>query len=112
MSARDDVLAAIRAALAPNRDRGGHADRRGSHGGDGTASVDLPVGAAGAPSVDRAAMLEMFAERVADYRATVTRCAPADLAGAITSACTARDPSSYRPGWHWTPTVPLLSTTG
>ena len=81
MSARDDVLAAVRAALAPSRDRGdGHGDGHGSNGGDGTASADSSAGLTAASTVDRGAMLDLFAERVADYRATVTRCAAADLA--------------------------------
>ena len=74
MSARDDVLAAVRAALAPSRARGGD--------GDVTASADPPA----ASSVDRAAMLERFAERVADYRATVTRCTAADLQATVATA--------------------------
>jgi L-lactate dehydrogenase complex protein LldG len=41
---------------------------------------------AGAQALDRAAVLDLFAERVADYRATVTRCAPADLAETVIRA--------------------------
>ena len=74
MTARDDVLAAVRAALGPGRDRGEHGDGR-AHGRGGTASVEPAVGRPPARRpVDAAAMLDLFAERVADYRATVTRC--------------------------------------
>ena len=86
MSARDDVLAAVRAALTPSRDRGGDSDRHGSSGGLVTASGQSVVGPASTRTVDATAMPDLFAERVADYQATVTRCAAADLTGAITSA--------------------------
>ena len=87
MTARDDVLAQVRAALAPSRDRGDDSDGRGSHGGDGTASGARSAGSSIRPtSSDPAAMLDLFAERVADYRATVTRCAATDLAGTISTA--------------------------
>ena len=87
MPAPDDVLAQVRAALAPSRDRGDDSDGRGSHGGDGTASGARSAGSSIRPtSTDPAAMLDLFAERVADYRATVTRCAATDLAGTISTA--------------------------
>ncbi|HMM95771.1 LUD domain-containing protein [Phycicoccus sp.] len=70
MSARDDVLAAVRAALADRPD---------------------------APEVDRAYrtrdplppgadVVDLFAERVADYRATVTRCSAPELETAVAAA--------------------------
>lgn len=77
MSARDHVLAAVRAALGPGREV--RTDR------DGPAPGALPSGPAES-NVDRAAMLDLFAERVADYRATVTRCAAADLAATVAAA--------------------------
>jgi len=84
MSARDDVLAAVRAALAPTRE---HDPGPGAGGGVAPASVESPAAPAAGPSpVDRAAMLDLFAERVADYRATVTRCAAADLAATVGAA--------------------------
>ena len=79
MTARDDVLAAVRAALAPGRPPG----------------TDAPYAVEPSPSTepvepvepaDRAAMLDLFAERVADYRATVTRCTALDLGATIMSA--------------------------
>ncbi len=92
MTARDDVLAAVRAALAPTGGPGrtaagsGHDEPRGGRGGDGPASEDaVPVASEGA-SLDRAALLDLFAERVADYRAEVTRCAAADLGSVVVAA--------------------------
>ena len=77
MSARDDVLAAVRAALAPG-------PSTGEHPASDAAGLE-PVGTATA-ALDRAAMLDLFAERVADYRATVTRCTAADLAATLSAA--------------------------
>jgi L-lactate dehydrogenase complex protein LldG len=78
MTARDDVLAAVRAALAPS----------GPSEPDTPYASDADAGTASAtpPAVDKAAMLDLFAERVADYRATVTRCAAADLEATVTRA--------------------------
>ncbi|HET7350392.1 MAG TPA: LUD domain-containing protein [Marmoricola sp.] len=63
MSARDDILAGVRAALA-----------------------DAPV-APSVPPVPRAASpadpVALFAERVADYRAVVQRCGPDELSTAV-----------------------------
>ena len=63
MSAREEILGRVRAAL------------------DGvSAVVDLPA-APRAP--DRGDLVALFEERVADYRAIVTRCAAADLERAV-----------------------------
>lgn len=69
MSARDDVLAAVRAALGPHRPpaRARTPDERP------------------APS-DRRALVDLFAARVADYRATVTRTDRAGLEAAVVAA--------------------------
>lgn len=87
MSARDEVLAAVRAALpatgAPARSvtPADHEGLGGATTGDGTASAGVS-----GPVIPRAAVLDRFAERVADYRAQVTRCAAVDLAAAIEAA--------------------------
>ena len=86
MTARDDVLAAVRAALAPSPDRGDPLDGHGTDGGEGTASGQPVAGAARILAVGAAASLDLFAERVADYRATVARCAAAELRGAVAAA--------------------------
>jgi len=78
MSARDDVLAAVRGALGPGRDE--------IAAPDGATSDALPVPGRAPERADRAAMLDLFAERVADYRATVTRCSATDLVVTVTSA--------------------------
>ena len=85
MSARDEVLAAVRAALAPTgpaRPSTDHGPARATAGGDGTASGDV---------VDREALLALFAGRVADYRAEVTRCAAAELNRAVAAALAGAD---------------------
>lgn len=74
MSAREQILGRIRSALGPDRDR----------------AVEVPRGyrrglyAAGE-------LADVFAERVADYRATVTRVGPGDVAAAVEAAVTARN---------------------
>ena len=86
MSARDDVLAAVRAALAgqtgPTQPGGvspeGAAHPEAGPGGERTASEPVAPTAA-----ERARTLDLFAERVADYRAQVTRCAAVDLPGVV-----------------------------
>jgi L-lactate dehydrogenase complex protein LldG len=67
-SARDAVLGAVRSAL---RD----ADR---------APVDVPRGYRSASPDD--ALLDLFAARVADYRAEVTRCGPGQVAEQVAEA--------------------------
>jgi L-lactate dehydrogenase complex protein LldG len=67
MSVRDDVLGRIRAALA-----------------DRPAPPDVPRAYHRTlPDTD---VVDLFAERAADYRATVTRVSPADLPAAVASA--------------------------
>lgn len=65
MTARDDILAAVRAAVAPARR---HVD---------VPALDRP---------EREPDVDLFAERVADYRATVVRCAPDGVDAAIAAA--------------------------
>ncbi|MFF2148758.1 lactate utilization protein C [Kitasatospora sp. NPDC058190] len=101
MNAREAILARVRAALADVP-----ADE---------APEDLPVPrdyrrGHTAPGQD---IVALFAERVADYRATVTRTDPAGLPGAIAAALTARGatrlavpegfPDGFLPsgGWEW-----------
>ena len=63
MSARDEILSAVRSALSGV-----------------TAAVDVPA----APRVAaRDDLVDLFVERVEDYRAVVTRCAPAELAEVV-----------------------------
>lgn len=64
MSARDDVLSAVRAALAQAP----------------AGRPVVPRGYRNPPAGEnRTALVDLFAERVAEYRATVTRCAAADV---------------------------------
>lgn len=66
MSARDEILGRVRDALA---------------------GVSPAVAVPAAPRApDRGDLVALFAERVADYRAVVTRCASADLATAVADA--------------------------
>lgn len=91
MSARDEILARVRSA---------------------TADVTTPVGARGPvpvieePSPGAAATLELFAENVADYRATVLRVPPAEVGSAVAGAlrdlgrATAVVPDGLDPAWR------------
>jgi L-lactate dehydrogenase complex protein LldG len=67
--ARTEVLRRVRAAL-----EGAEPD------------VAVPAGHAVAGDLDRGAVLDRFVERVEDYRATVTRAAPDEVAEAIRAA--------------------------
>src|SRR3954447_8307179 len=66
MSARDDILGRVRAALAGVEP-----------------AYDVPAAPRMAPIED---VLAVFVERVEDYRATVGRCAPADVAARVAAA--------------------------
>ncbi|MFL6170320.1 MAG: lactate utilization protein C [Ornithinibacter sp.] len=85
MSARDDVLAAVRAALAPGRPS--EPDAPYARGGDTDTASEAPR-ESGEPElvIDRDVMLDLFVERVADYRATVTRCHAADSGATVAAA--------------------------
>ena len=91
MSARDDVLAAVRAALGPAAGRdtgaeqgGGRPARAAQAGGEVPAVGDAT--ASGPRVAGREHVLALFVERVADYRAEVTRCAAADLEQVVFAA--------------------------
>jgi L-lactate dehydrogenase complex protein LldG len=71
VSAREEVLGRIRAALG---------DARG-------AAVEVPRGYRRTETAPREQLVELFAERVADYRATVLRTALPDLPAALAAAC-------------------------
>ncbi len=68
MTARDDILGRVRAAVA---------------GASGPDLSDRPVGPAG---MTDDAMLDLFVERVADYRAIVVRCGRDEVAAAVRAA--------------------------
>jgi L-lactate dehydrogenase complex protein LldG len=70
MTSRDDILARVRAAVA------------------GADQVDLPA-APSDPLADVPAdtALDTFCDRIADYRATIDRVRPADVATAVAAAC-------------------------
>jgi L-lactate dehydrogenase complex protein LldG len=72
-TARDDVLARIRAALGPD-----------------VAVPDVPREYRGAGEPADPGVVERFCERVADYRATVTRLAAGDLPAAVARLCAER----------------------
>lgn len=73
MSARADVLTAVRAALATTE-------------ASATATRPRPSEAVTRPVADRASVLDLFAERVADYKADVTRCSASDLESVVATA--------------------------
>jgi len=68
-AAREDVLERIRSALGPERE-----------------VVEIPRDYVVASSMDRDAQVERFAERAAEYRATVWRCAIDDIQQAVAAA--------------------------
>jgi L-lactate dehydrogenase complex protein LldG len=71
MSARDEILARVRGAVADVTTQPGSSER--------TRVVD-------APSPSQAETLELFAENVADYRATVLRAGPSEVGTTVTDA--------------------------
>ncbi len=71
MSARDDVLARVRAALGP-----------------GAAAPEIPRRYRG-PRIDDSSV-DRFCERVAEYQASVTRIGAAELAETVSRLCAAR----------------------
>ena len=83
MSAREEILARVTAALAG-------ADR---------SEVHVPRSHRSRP--DRAGVVDLFVERVEDYRATVTRCAAEELRGAITAALPPAARVVLPPGLPW-----------
>ncbi|MGA8112283.1 MAG: hypothetical protein WCA46_01335, partial [Actinocatenispora sp.] len=86
MSAREEILARLRLALRDVPDDETVADvpvARDYHrgGADEPAAAPGPVAAPGA-------VVDLFAERVDDYRATVHRCAAADVAATVDAILT------------------------
>jgi len=72
VSAREEILARVRAATA------------------GAASVPAPPPVRAVDPASGATLLDLFAERVADYRAVVERCTPDELAGRVAAAVEGR----------------------
>ena len=72
VSAREEILARVRAATA------------------GAASVPAPPPVRAGDPASGAALLDLFAERVADYRAVVERCTPEELPGRVAAAVEGR----------------------
>ena len=70
MSARDEILGRVRQALA----------------GADTTAVPVPRGYRSSEADEPTDVVALFAERVEDYRATVTRCAEAEVAATIAAA--------------------------
>ncbi len=78
MSARDDVLARVRSAL-----RQAPADDGAPSGADLGFQAGDPAEPSHAEPPEPSDVVELFVERVADYRAVVVRCAPSGLAAAV-----------------------------
>ena len=72
MSAREAILARVRAATS------------------GAVSVQAPAPVRVADPASGAALLDLFAERVADYRAVVERCSPEELPARVAAAVEGR----------------------
>jgi L-lactate dehydrogenase complex protein LldG len=69
MSAKDDILARVRAALGPAPE-----------------VPEVPRGYRAAGTLSRDGVVELFCERVSEYQATVRRVAPAELDAAVREA--------------------------
>jgi L-lactate dehydrogenase complex protein LldG len=91
VSARDEILARVRGALADGQ-------------------VPVPIRrdyrtADAAPSLAAGELLDLLADRLADYRALVRRCAPAEVAGTLAAALAGRGarrlvvPDGLPPAW-------------
>ena len=78
-NARDEVLGRIRSAL-----------------GDSLAPVSIPRDYRHEGDMARDALLDLFVDRLVDYKASVRRCAPAALVDTLTSALTDRAAGSPR----------------
>src|SRR4029077_3471711 len=72
VSAREEILARVRTATA------------------GAASVPAPPPVRAGDPLSGAALLDVFAERVADSRAVVERCLPGELQGRVAAAVEGR----------------------
>jgi L-lactate dehydrogenase complex protein LldG len=83
VNAREEILGRVAAALS-GADRG---------------AVHVPRGYRSRPP--RAGLVELFVERVEDYRATVVRCAEADVASAIAAALPPQARVLLPPGLPW-----------
>ena len=73
MSARDDVLARVRSALGP-----------------GVAVPEIPRAYRGPGAAEVDGVVDRFCERVAEYKATVTRVGPTELADTVSEMCRGR----------------------
>jgi L-lactate dehydrogenase complex protein LldG len=83
VSAREEILSRVRSALA----------------GTDAAAVHVPRGYRSRPVPERP--VDRFAERVEDYRATVTRCAPEDVIRTVATALPTGARVVLPPGLPW-----------
>jgi L-lactate dehydrogenase complex protein LldG len=109
VSAREEVLARIRTALRSTSADADPAPATGSH-------AELH-GYRARADLDAAALLDLLADRLIDYKCSVRRCGPAEVTAAITAAITERgarrlvlppdldlplpDPLEIAPGSEW-----------
>lgn len=80
---RDEVLGRVRAALAAEASARGS---RPDHGGSARPVVPRAYRGAGEYAPGSPAALDLLVDRLIDYRASVVRCGPQDLAGAVAVA--------------------------
>lgn len=86
MSARDEVLGRIRAALAGTAPDSGTAHGRGTPAGRGAAHRDYRSHG----ELGHAALLDLLTERLTDYHANVRRAAPRDITDVVGAALAGR----------------------
>lgn len=91
-SARDEVLSRIRAALDDDSSDRGPESAEADSGQTATSAAGPHLGPAyrSQGSLKPAELLNQLAERIADYRAEVRRCAPDELTASVTRALTGR----------------------
>jgi L-lactate dehydrogenase complex protein LldG len=90
VSARDEVLSRIRTAIGAQAGNEGAPAAAGDDGPSAGSSGEVPRDYRLHREADQGELLDLLADRLADYRATVRRTKPGQLAAAIGAALTQR----------------------
>ncbi len=90
MSARAEVLSRIRTAIGAQAGNEGASAAAGDDGRSAGSAGEVPRGYRLHREVDHGELLDLLADRLADYRATVRRTTPGQLAAALGAALAQR----------------------